>query len=357
MAKMVTMKAIAEAAGVSVPTVSRILRGETLNRYSDVTQEKVRKTAQELGWRPNLLVSGIRKNRSYTIGVMVPPFDTHWTQVLYAIHDALLSKGYIPLVLFPKEYGDMPSVRDYGQEKSATRMIDRLKEMPRNEKERLYGFVDRRVDGIITFPLLEQDARDYALHLAKEGWPVVTIDQQLSDEINPLDIEVNESAAMKLLVDHLLEQGRKDLMFIGRGDDVTWVRRRRKGFYANVPPHIAARNLKVSDNYEDLPDLLGQVLDNTRDIDAILCDTDHCAGRVIHFLEKRGVRIPEDIAVTGFGNISFEMFHHGITTIDQQPWEIGRLAAESVLAMREGKGPAGHLTVEPSLIVRDSTGR
>ncbi|MGE4490599.1 MAG: LacI family DNA-binding transcriptional regulator, partial [Kiritimatiellales bacterium] len=177
MAKMVTMREIAERAGVSVPTVSRILRAETLDRYREETQKRVYKAAEDLGWRPNLLVNGIRKNRSYTVGVMVPPFDTHWIDVLYGIHDELLSKGYVPLALFPKEYHDVPDIKDYEEERGARQIVSRVQHMPRNEMERLYCFVDRRVDGIITFPLLEKESREYAVKLAKEGLPVVTLDQ------------------------------------------------------------------------------------------------------------------------------------------------------------------------------------
>jgi DNA-binding LacI/PurR family transcriptional regulator len=357
MAKMVTMREIAERAGVSVPTVSRILRAETLDRYREETQKRVYKAAEDLGWRPNLLVNGIRKNRSYTVGVMVPPFDTHWIDVLYGIHDELLSKGYVPLALFPKEYHDVPDIKDYEEKGSARQIVSRVQHMPRNEMERLYCFVDRRVDGIITFPLLEKESREYAVKLAKEGLPVVTLDQQLAEVRNPLAIEVNENKAMVLLINHLISTGRRHLMFTGRRDEITWACRRRKAFHRNTPAGITSTDLTVDDHYDNLPGALYDALSKNSGIDAIVCDTDHCAGRVIYLLKKQGLQVPKDIAVTGYGNIRFELFSLGITTIDQKPGEIGRLAAESIMAMCDGRNLPRHLLIEPSLIIRDSTGK
>ena len=80
---MAGLERIAERTGVSIGTVSRVLRDKPI-RVAPDTRVKIREVAEELGYRPNLLVRAIQSGKTGMIGVMVPPFDSYWAQILYA---------------------------------------------------------------------------------------------------------------------------------------------------------------------------------------------------------------------------------------------------------------------------------
>ena len=102
--KIPSLKEVALAANVSVPTASRILRRQKLNQFSEETRERVREAARRLQWRPNLLVHGMQTGKTRTIGVMVPPFNSHWSDILYGIHDGLINADHIPIILWGKHW-------------------------------------------------------------------------------------------------------------------------------------------------------------------------------------------------------------------------------------------------------------
>src|SRR5580658_9189958 len=95
---LASQKRIAEEAGVSQSTVSLVLAGHRLN--SDATSRRVLEAAERLGYRPNLLVRGIQTGKTGTIGVLIPPFDFYWGEVLCGIHDVLTEKDSVPITLW-----------------------------------------------------------------------------------------------------------------------------------------------------------------------------------------------------------------------------------------------------------------
>src|SRR6476646_3709084 len=101
--RQVSQKRIAEMAGVSQATVSLVLNGRGLS--SETTQRRVRKAAEQLKYRPNLLVQGIQTGKTRMIGVMAPPMDFYWSQVLYGIHDVLVAHDHVPITLWTKHSG------------------------------------------------------------------------------------------------------------------------------------------------------------------------------------------------------------------------------------------------------------
>ena len=129
------MRDVALEANVSLSTASRILRGEG-ERYAAGTRKRVYEASQKLGWRKNRLVSSMQSGKTKTIGVMIPPYDSFWVDVLYGIHAALAEAGYLPITIWPTG-------------------CDKLGEFERQKAE---GFeliselLDRRVDGLLLWP-------------------------------------------------------------------------------------------------------------------------------------------------------------------------------------------------------------
>src|SRR6266576_3576486 len=133
--EQVNQKQIAAVAGVSQATVSLVLSGS--NVTSAATRARVLRAAEKLQYRPNLLVQGIQTGKTRMIGVMAPPFDFYWSEILYGIHDVLSANDHVPITVWTAHHGPGPRQRD-GPGMDELQQIHRL--------------VDRRVDGVILWP-------------------------------------------------------------------------------------------------------------------------------------------------------------------------------------------------------------
>ena len=101
------LKDVAKAATVSLAAASRILRGDR-ERFGDETCRRVLEASRQLGWRRNLLVNGMQTGRTQTIGVMIPPFDSFWVDVLAGIHMVLAQADYLPITVWVGDCQEMP---------------------------------------------------------------------------------------------------------------------------------------------------------------------------------------------------------------------------------------------------------
>src|SRR5437764_12076354 len=128
--RQVSQKSVAERAGVSQATVSLVLSGRGVS--SQDTQRRVLEAAEQLKYRPNLLVHGIQTGKTRMIGVMAPPFDYYWSEVLYGIHDVLAAADHVPITVWTAHNGP-------GQRQRAGAGID--------ERQQNHRLLDRRVDG------------------------------------------------------------------------------------------------------------------------------------------------------------------------------------------------------------------
>jgi LacI family transcriptional regulator len=338
----VMMRDVAERAGVSISTVSRILRSERLESFSVQTRERVEAIANELGWRPNILVQGIQKGLTDTIGVIIPPYDTFWKRLLYGVHDGLLSVNKVPLILWPQE-ATSPETGPGSANPT-----------PRLELTRLHRLVDRRVDGIIAWPLIEDDALAFLAQISKNGLPVVTIDHRLPRSVPSLSLEVDEDRAMSLLVEHLRSLGHRRLGYLGFRSEHSWACNRRKAFAKAAGEHAVAE-VAVRQHYDDPAEGVRAILKEHSGITAILSATDHLALHSLRGARLAGRSVPTDLSVTGFGDLEFEQRDLlPLTTINQDPFGTGRRAVEEVLRPDAFTHSRSEM-ITPRLVVRAST--
>src|SRR5438093_3560819 len=161
----VNQKRIADEAGVSQATVSLVLAGRDVT--SRETRARVLRAAERLKYRPSLLVHGSQTGKTRMIGVMAPPFDYYWSEVLYGIHDVLAAADHVPITLWTAHEGSGPRPRN-GTDITELDQIHRL--------------LDRRVDGVILWPPFASLFQDHVHEFSSRDLPVVTIDHALPDE-------------------------------------------------------------------------------------------------------------------------------------------------------------------------------
>lgn len=326
-----TIRDVARAAGVSVGTVSKALNGS--GRLRPETRERVRAEAERLQFRPNDLIKSLLRGRTFTVGLITTDYFGRFNMpVIAGIEDAL---GAAEILVF------LCNVRDD----------------PEREKRVISALLAKQVDGIIVMGR-RIDPR-LPISVGRSGLPVVYAFTSTLDPTT-LCLHPDDSQGARLATAHLLAAGRSQLAHITGPADREAVIARRQGMAATLADRgqdlPAARVL-----YGEWSETWGfaavhQLLDHDPGIDAIFCGSDIIARGVLDGLRERGRSIPDDVAVVGFDNweIIAAQARPPLTTIDMNLHDLGRAAAERLLAQLEGVREAGIVRLPCSLVVRDS---
>jgi LacI family transcriptional regulator len=343
--KIPSLKEVALAANVSVPTASRILHRKKLDQFSEETKQRVQATAQQLQWRPNLLVHGMQTGRTRTIGVMVPPSNSHWVDIIFGIHDGLISNDHIPIMLWGKHW------REDEQRYAAENL------------EQIYRLIDRRVEGFILWPPMIAPYFDNIEEL--RDIPVVTIDHELPPESGVDSVATDEEMGAKLIASHLLSLGHRHFAhFAGSGSKIySWAKLRREYFEKEIAGVQGATCACVDLWQHDYNEGLGlakKLLQMNPRPTAVFAASDQRAQYIYDAAAQMGLKIPQDLSVVGFGDLAnAARLQPLLTTVRQKSYETGNIAARLILERLEKtyKEPNNHqrIRVGCELVVRDST--
>ena len=341
---MYSLKDVAQAASVSVPTVSRILRRKNIARFSEDTCNRVWEAATRLRYRPNMLVKGMQTGLSHTVGVMVPPFDSYWSSILYGIHDALILADYVPIILWVQH-------RDHH---AGTKSVDGL--------EQVHRLLDRRIDGAILWPPVTPDYYDHHEEFASRDVPVVTIDHELPPKCGADSVTMDEELGARLVAHHLVQLGHRRVAHLGEIDlhTYSWSHLRCKYFeqeMAKVPGVSCITNHRVKD--ADGVEIAKKILTDQSHPTAVYAASDMLARYVYLAAAELKMRIPQDVSVVGFADLDFApLMGPPLTTVRQDGYEVGCSAAELLLSRLQGKFAAcksQNIKMNCELIVRGST--
>jgi DNA-binding LacI/PurR family transcriptional regulator len=341
----ISQKRIAEQAGVSQSTVSLVLSGRRVS--SDETAQKVIEAAGRLKYRPNLLVRGIQTGKTRMIGVMMPPFDFYWSEVLYGIHDVLTAADHVPITLWTAHIGPAPSRRREGP--------------PQHELEQIHRLLDRRVDGVILWPRFAELFSDHIHEFSSRHLPVVTVDHELPAEFNADYVGSDEASGGRMVAQHLYSLGHRRIGHLAAPPVATWALARRQAFEqaladmpgtsvvtCEAPPGEARLGIECA----------RQMLALSDRPTAIFAATDFYAKTVYQAAAELDLNIPGDLSVVGFSDDGFAAeMSPPLTTVRQPGYDIGRRAGEVALERSAGRArerTKKNLPVE--LIVRESSG-
>lgn len=342
---LASQKRVAAEAGVSQSTVSLVLAGHKVN--SEETARRVMAAAERLGYRPNLLVRGIQTGKTGTVGILMHPFQFYWGEVLCGIHDILTEKNCLPITLWTAHWGTTPRNR-FG---------------PGEALGQIHQLVDRRVDGVILWPPFAQLYQEHLHEFSSRNLPVVTIDHALPEQFNADYVGSDEASGGRMVAEHLYGLGHRRMGHLAAPGGTTWARDRRKAFEEAIAKMKGA-SLTVLEAPPGMPKLgieqARQMLSGPERPTAIFAASDLYAKVVYHAAMEKGLRIPEDLSVVGFSDDDFaEEMMPPLTTVHQPAYEIGKRAAEIVLARSGGKikGKGRHEDLPVELVVRKSTGQ
>jgi LacI family transcriptional regulator len=330
-ARRVTIREVAARAGVSIGTASKALNGQ--GRLRTETRERVAAAARDLGFAPNLLARGLLAGRTYTVGVITTDsFGRFSIPVMLGAEDAL-GAGQISVF--------MCDTRDD----------------PVRERQYLDMLLSRQVDGLIVAGRRIEPRPSVGTSL---GVPVVYAMTQPLDTDEPA-ILPDDSGGGRLAAEHFLVTGRRRVGHITGPERFLAARKRARGFR----DAIAEGGAEFSFDdvlYGEWSERWGReaarlLLRDSPGTDAIFCGSDQIARGVSDALRWAGRRVPDDIALIGFDNWGPMVIGADppLTSVDMCLEEVGRVAAEYLLAAIGGEPAHGVHAVPPQLVVRAST--
>ena len=325
----VTLQDVAQAAGVSLATVSRALHG---GYVSAEKRRRIEEAVRALRYIPNQSAAALKRNRSRTIGHLMHFHDNLLTsRINTGLARAAREKGY-----------SLFSVTSSGGEDSR-RMAEEL--------------ISRRMDGMVVTSCRELPA-ETAAHLAEVGIPTVLIERWAPGAVGDR-IRIDDVAGARCAVAQRLAAGRKRVAFIGCGDFSQEVERQRLWGYrealesAGVPEETRLIRLTEAYTPEEGRQAMEAILESGG-CDAVFCASDLLAAGVLQSLYRRSIRVPDQIAVTGYDNTVSAMLSPQISSVALDCDEIGRQAM--ALLLRRMEDPAleeKEITILPTLIARD----
>ena len=339
--KRVTIKDVAQAAGVSTQTVSRVM-----NKFSYVsgeTRQRVEAVVKQLGYRPSTLARSLIQQRSYTLGVVTYGLEYIGpSRTLNGIADKADELGYMLLM---KELNNFEA-------NSIEDVIDSL--------------LARQVDGILWgVPEIGDNHAWIEQRMEKTPVPMLFLAMQPRQDIPSVGTDNFQGAVMA--IQHLLDCGRKEIGHISGPLD-WWEADERKrgwrealeavGFDASEQHHAKGDWSSSSGEQAFI-----QLLESFPDMDAVFVANDQMALGVLREAHSRGIRVPDQLAVVGFDDIpESAYFYPSLTTLSQDLQLLGGQAVQNIVEMiqaRQGDHSviARSSLIRPRLVVRESSRR
>lgn len=328
----VTIKDIAQMAGVSKATVSRVLNDS--KPVSSEIRDKVMRVIEETGYKPSALARGLATKETHLIGVIIPDVaNPIFSELVKGMEEEANNTNYN--VLLCNTYLD-------------------------HEKEMRYLNIlkDKEVDGIIF--LTTDETEDQTTFFKSFGKPVVTVDRRFKQLAIP-SVGVNDFKASYDAVNYLINLSHEKIAMVRAPfDDQSHGYDRYNGYLKAMEDHnltvdknwIVEGNFTVNDGYE----AMGRLLASKNPPTAVFFANDMMAVGGIRCIVDSGLRVPDDISVIGFDDIPIaSIFIPSLTTVKQPTFDIGRKAMEKLIHMINGNDEEMHTLFETQLMLRNST--
>lgn len=334
----IRMKDIAADLGLSVVTVSKVLRNHP--DIGEETRERVLRRVKELDYQPNVMARSLVTGRSYLVGLVVPDLlHPFFAEVAKALSSTIRSKGYYLIVSSSEEDSDL-EYREIRQLQA--RRLDAL-------------VVASTGDSITQFEQMDEKNELFLL-----------IDRDLPG-LSANYVGTNDEAAGRIATEHLIDIGCRRIAHVRGRANSTGLRRYegyRQALQSRGVPcdddFVISRTKVDTQSFEHGAEAMRLLLQRNVLPDGVFCYNDPLAIGALHAILEAGLRIPEDIAVIGCGNLHYDgLLRVALSSIDQHSQQIGQRAGELVLSMIESKQRprARSYVLEPALVVRASTQR
>ena len=333
--KTVTLRDVAEEAGVHLSTVSRVLNPTQRKMVSDNVAQRVQKIAKEMGYRTNPFAYGLRTKKSNTIGVVIPDLaNPIFPPIIRGIENTLRQAGHTAIFADTDEDTDEENV-----------IVGRI--------------LARQVEGMIMATAHRKHGTSAAA--LPQDIPVVLVNRNTQDKAI-LSVTNDDFLGAKLAVEHLIKLGHKNIAHLAGPQFLTTGFQRKKGYHAALKKHGLKpnKNLIVSCDafgFDDGKSGFETLLKRDTPFTAIFAANDFLALGCYHKMKQHNISCPEDVSIVGYNDMPFsDMFQPALTTIRIDLYKMGNYAAELLLKILDGKqDELQSKTLIPELIEREST--
>jgi LacI family transcriptional regulator len=331
----VTVREVAERAGVHAGTVSRALNPARRHLLSPATVRRVEQAARELGYAANRLASGLRSARSFSVGVLIPDLtNPFFPPMVRGIEDRLLPHGYTAL------------------------LANTESELER-ERRSATALAARQVDGFVFAP--SAAAAGLVRELVAAATPLVLVNRRVEGVEAPA-VTPDDRRGAGLAVEHLLALGHRRIAHVGGPQQLSPAADRRRGYEAALERAGLAADpalMAFADTFTEGAGVAPTraLLERGAPFTALLAANDLLAVDCIDTLRAAGLDCPRDVSVVGFNDMPFaERLQPPLTSVRHSPYEIGREAAGLLLErIADARIPPRTVVLSPTLVARGST--
>lgn len=337
--KEITIYDIAKKLKYSPSTISRALNDH--ESISKKTIGAIKKAAKEMGYHPNSLAASLRNNRSKTIGIMISRINRPFISSLIS------------------------GIEEYARKSGYNVIISQSNDKYENEVVNAQTQYNSRISGLIVSLSMETRKLDHLQQFMDQGIPIVFVDR-VPDELDVHKVIIDNYAAGYKATQHLIEQGCKRIAHFAGAQHRNVYRERKKGYMDAMKDH----NIPLDDkliigfktlSFEEGEKVTRKLLDLPEPPDGIFSANDTAAVSAILHAKKRGVKIPEELAIIGFNNDPIaSIVEPGLSTITHPAIKMGELSAQRILqhAKEDYDSTITEITVLPTeLLIRDSSDR
>jgi len=332
----VRMKDIARDLGVSVVTVSKVLRNHS--DISEETRERVLARIKEVDYRPNIAARSLVTGRTYLVGVVVPSLlHPFFAEIAKAISETLRQRGYYLI-------------------------ISSSEEDPELEEQEINHLLERRLDTLIIASC--RTSVDLFQRIERENTPYILIDRSFKG-LAANFVGVDDEAVGELATQHLIDIGCKRIAHI-RGPETSPGMERLRGYKRTLErngmkvlsEYVIAEPKGDVDTRQRGAEAMRTLLRLNPRPDAVFCFNDPLAIGAMNCILGEGLRIPEDVALIGCGNLNYDdTLRVPLSSVDQRSRQIGEETARVALNILTSKKPPAVETIilKPQLVARAST--
>lgn len=332
---MISIQELADKAGVSRTAVSHVLNGREY-KVGLEKRNKIQQLVKQYDFQPNALVKSLQTKQTHVLGVVIPSVTfSFYPQILDAIETRAAELGYQVLIC---------------QFHSDAALLDKQITMLRQ----------RRVDGLIITAW--QDHQPLLKRLHKAQVKMILLDGQPDDLDIPF-VDVDDVRIGQMATEHLIALGHKQIAHLFSRSICSASMGRHEGYLkAMHAAGLLPTAIEVENDFglEDAQLEIKKLLATNRQFTALFASTDMAAIGSIEVIADAGLRVPEDIAVIGVGNLKEGQYvRPRLSTISQQADLIGQKAAQTLIDLLHSDQPSNlksKIWVEPQLIVRQSCG-
>ena len=323
---------IAQQAGVSIATVSRVLNNK--DTVSPATRAKVEAVLAKNNYTPSAIARGMVSKSMRTVAVLTVDIRVpHYARTAYTIEREFNRRGYE--VILCNTGGDRLATLKY-----------------------LRAVTEKQVDGMVLVgSVFNSIGRDPEIEALLRTAPVVLANGKL-ELSNAYSVLVDDAYGVGLAVEHLISRGKKKLIYV-KDMDTASARAKADGFTLAMKRRAADISGQVVETDESMEGgirAVEQLLSAGASFDGVVCGEDLTAVGVVKGLQRAGLRVPEDVAVTGFNNsIYARLCEPELTGVDNKPEQVALFCVQLLESLLNGGDSYQSVTIQPEIVPGAST--